>query len=236
MRYFADTAQAGFAWETTPPSAAGVLNEQTMAKFAVDRTNLPGLEWEKLDYAKKPGLEFSTWYSVPEDGIYEFESEGALRVDGANVTRERNGLYGPLALQAGWHALLLRTTVENKDFNRWLLLRGGPFGKHTDLRLSWCAAPAAPHAPPAPAVTIARVGQAAFAGKPLPALTGTTVTLQATSSVANLHYAWCVVTAPPVGAVIRPDSLRRQLCAQQRRDDHGDLHRRRRLPAAREGG
>ncbi len=205
VRYFADTTPAAFKWEI--PTATSVIDAVTLPKFTAGRGNLPGLapDWEKVDYAKKPALELNTWLTIPENGVYEFDSAGTLILDGINLTRERNSLYGPVSLQAGWHLLSVRITLNNKEFSSELLLRGGPFGKFVDLRPSWCSALAAPDAPPAPEVKIAGVGKAEATSKdPLPANT-VRMALAATSPTAGLTYTWCVVKAPPIGMNNRPD-------------------------------
>ncbi|HEY3418117.1 MAG TPA: hypothetical protein VGM23_14665, partial [Armatimonadota bacterium] len=200
LRCFADTTQAGFSWETTVPNVSGALPRGNSFSVTASTPFEPSVGWEKVDFAKKPGIEMACWLYLPADGAYEFGSEGnsasltgAVRIDGQELPREKNGLYGPAKLARGWHAALARAVLTKADFN-WtpLLLRGGPLGKLSPARPAWCAT--------ATGTTLA------VTAPPVAAVTGKTASLQA-MAMGDCTYTWSVVSGPAVGTAHSPDEV-----------------------------
>ncbi|MHB9026525.1 MAG: TIGR03790 family protein [Armatimonadota bacterium] len=200
LRCFADTTLAGFSWETTVPNVMGILPRGNSFTVTAGTPFEPTVVWEKVDFAKKPGIEMACTVYIPEDGIYEFGSEGssvslagALRIDGQELPRMKNGLYGPVRLARGWHAALARAVVTKADF-KWtpLLLRGGALGKLTAARPAWCATPGET--------------KLAVTAQPVAAVTGKTAALQAAAPGENA-YTWSVVSGPAVGTAHCPDEV-----------------------------
>lgn len=229
MRYFADTSAKDFSWEGAPaaedvlPDASCQGGRLSIAAKDVLPEAVP--DWKKVDFTKHPGVECQAWLLVPANDIYEFylPNRGTLSLDALPpriaysglvnpdllkyadpLPAEKNGLLGPIALQAGWHAVRLRVTPDKADFTIELQMRGGSMLKRDAVPAAWCAAPAAPAAQAAPAVTIAKVGQAA-PGKATVSVAGTRVTLTA-AGAPELNYHWSVLAAPACGTQLHPDA------------------------------
>jgi len=221
LRYYADTTGPNFTWEAMAPTGEIVATDGQFANHRFDTNNtipLPGLipDWGKVDYSKHPGLEYSGWFYAVHTDLYEFLYPGAVMIDGKEMSREKNGLVGPLPLAAGWHRLLLRTTLGDKNFSLTLMMRGGAVTKLTAMPLAWCSAPAEAIELPAPVVTITKAGVMAPTSLIAPGVgalsvpqsilaAGTTLTLAAKGDSPNLTYSWTVLDAPRIGAVNHPD-------------------------------
>lgn len=208
VRYFADTTTKDFSWDAVPTAESLLTDGQCQGRrlsFTGKSLALPAVpDWATVNYGKRPGFDCVFWFQATRDDVYEFQpSLGELLVDGVKPAREKNGLLGPIPLQAGWHAMRLRGTVSKADFTVSLQVRGGEIGKLTLLPGAWCAAPATPAAPPAPRVAMAKVGAVTSFKAPV-SIADTKATLVAEGH-ADLTYVWTVLSAPRVGVTLHPD-------------------------------
>ncbi len=199
VRFFADTADKAFNWDTTTPTAQGTLTTAQCKRDYVEFRHdvpLPGIvdDWTKVDYSTHPGLEYDTLFYADATDVYEFRFEaGKMTIDDQTPPGMKNGLVGPLPLAAGWHRVQLRFGVPNDKFEAYLYLRGGRVGKLLPLPSAWCATPAQLHSPGAPPVTIAKIAT----------VTGVTLALTATAHGAAVT--WSALRTPAIGASIHPD-------------------------------
>lgn len=204
LRIFPEAAATAFAWET--PAAEGEIEAAGDRVEVSAQTPCPGIveNWAKIDYAKKPGIELSLWVAVPANAVYEFGAPTDrvnLRewaIDGTRLLRGKNGLYGPVALQAGWHLFRLRALPGNTNFAVEIWLRGGPFVRLAPLPKAWCAAPVLPGTP-APRITSLQAdGKTVDLTAPRPVtLTGNQLSLTMTADGAGpLTTRWTVGAAP----------------------------------------
>ncbi|MHB9131466.1 MAG: TIGR03790 family protein [Armatimonadota bacterium] len=209
VRYFKATGEKDFSWDAAPlvelplDESACQNRRFTFAANSVLAQAFP--DWAKVDFANKPGMECAAWFQAPADDAYEFAlaPAGELVIDGVALTREKNGLLGPLPLQAGWHLLRLRTVLPDAKATIKLQMRGGVVGKLGELPISWFACPAAPGAPPAPRVSIVKVDGTAIGTTPI--VVASTKAILTAVGADDLRYTWSVVSAPRVGAVLHPD-------------------------------
>jgi hypothetical protein len=137
VRYFENTAPAGFDWETSPPTLVTNYAGYREGSFRNLRFLTNGLPaCVPANWASQPGLEATALFAVPSTGLYHIVVDTAsvssflCDVDGRRLrhcgtSSDGNLKPAPVNLDAGIHALRLRFVFTAAAYSAQPYIAGG---------------------------------------------------------------------------------------------------------------